>query len=190
MAEPTPLPQGDLTQLTRAAAGGDEGAWSDLVSRFDAVLHAVANRYRVGADVDDVVQTVWLRALDHVGRTDDPGAIARWLVTSTRREAMRILQRSVREIVTSDVTVTDGSDSATPETVVLESGRRAAVHEAVARLPQRQRRLVASLLVTPAPSYQRVAQQTGMPVGSIGPTRDGALARLREDEQFARAVRQ
>jgi RNA polymerase sigma factor (sigma-70 family) len=190
MAEPTPLPQGDLTQLTRAAGGRDEGAWSDFVRRFDAVLHAVANRYRVGADVDDVVQTVWLHALDHVDRMDDPGAIAGWLVSTARREAMRILQRSVREIVTSDVTVTDGSDSATPETVVLESERRAAVHEAVARLPQRQRRLVASLLVTPAPSYQRVAQQTGMPMHSIGPTRDRALARLREDEQFARAVRQ
>jgi RNA polymerase sigma factor (sigma-70 family) len=104
MAEPNPLPQGELTQLTRAAAGGDEGAWSDLVRRFDAVLHAVANRYRVGADVDDVVQTVWLRALDHVDRMDDPGTIAAWLVTTTRREAMRMLQRSVREIVTSDVT--------------------------------------------------------------------------------------
>jgi DNA-directed RNA polymerase specialized sigma24 family protein len=91
---------------------------------------------------------------------------------------MRILQRSVREIVTSDVTVTDGSDPATPETVVLEGERRAAVHEAVARLPQRQRRVVASLLVT------------GIPMASIGPTRDRALARLREDEQFARAVRQ
>jgi RNA polymerase sigma factor (sigma-70 family) len=144
MAEPTPLPQGELTQLTRAAAGGDEGAWSDLVRRFDAVLHAVANGYRVGADVDDVVQTVWLRALDQIDRIDDPGAIAAWLVTTTRREAMRILQRSAREIMTSDVTVTDGSDSATPETIVLEGERRAAVYEAVARLPQRQRRLVAS----------------------------------------------
>jgi len=103
MAEPTPLPQGELTRLTRAAAGGDEGAWSDLVRRFDAVLHAVAHRYRVGADVDDVVQTVWLRALDHVDRIDDPEAIAGWLVTTTRREAMRVLQRSVHEIVTTDV---------------------------------------------------------------------------------------
>lgn len=178
MAEPTPLPQGELTRLTRAAPGGDERAWSDLVRRFDAVLHAVANRYRLGADVDDVVQTVWLRALDHVDRMDDPEAIAGWLVTTTRREAMRILQRSVRELVTSDVTATDGCDAATPETVVLESERRAAVHEAVARLPQRQRRLMASLLVT------------GIPAASIGPTRDRALARLREDEQFARAVRQ
>jgi hypothetical protein len=44
--------------------------------------------------------------------------------------------------------------------------------------------------VTPAPSNQRVAQQTGMLMHSIGPTRDRAFARLREDGQFARAVRQ
>ena len=188
MADSTPIPRADLTQLTRAAAGGDEGAWTDLVRRLDGVLHAVANRYRVGADVDDVVQTAWLRALDHVDRIDHPGAIAGWLVTTTRREAMRTLQRGVREIVTSDVTATAGPDSATPETVVFERERRAAVHDAVARLPRRQRRLMAALLAMPSPSYQRVAQQTGMPIGSIGPTRERAIGRLREDPQLANAV--
>jgi RNA polymerase sigma factor (sigma-70 family) len=189
MPEPATLRQrGDLTHLTRAAAGGDQGAWTDLVTRLDAALRAVAGRYRLGADVDDVVQTAWLRALDHVDRLNDPGAIAGWLVTTTRREAMRTLQRAVREVVTSDVTAVESSDAATPETVALEHERRAAVRDAVQRLPQRQRRLMDTLLTTPAPSYQRVALDTGMPVGSIGPTRDRAIARLREDRQLVEAV--
>jgi RNA polymerase sigma factor (sigma-70 family) len=185
MPEPTTLRQRtDLTQLTRAAAGGDEHAWTDLVTRLDAALRAVAGRYRLGADVDDVVQTAWLRALDHVDRINDPGAIAGWLVTTTRREAMRTLQRGVREVVDGDVAAVEEADAATPETVAIERERRAAVHEAVARLPRRQRRLMATLLTLPAPSYERVARRTGMPVGSIGPTRDRAIARLREDRRL------
>jgi RNA polymerase sigma factor (sigma-70 family) len=178
----------DLTQLTRAAARGDERAWTDLVLRLDAVLHAVAARYRVGADVDDVVQTVWLRALDHVDRMNDPGAIAGWLVTTTRREAMRTLQRGVREVVTSDVAEAVEADPTTPEAIAIAHERSAAVRSAVARLPRRQRRLMTSLLATPVPSYRRVAQQAGMPLGSIGPTRDRAIARLRRDPQLVEAV--
>ena len=189
MPEPTTLrSRADLTRLTRAAAEGDERAWTDLVTRLDAALRAVAGRYRLGADADDVVQTAWLRALDNVERMHDPGAIAGWLVTTTRREAMRTLQRGVREVATDDVTAVEQADAATPETVALERERRAAVRDAVARLPRRQRRLMVGLLTMPAPTYQRVARQTGMPLGSIGPTRDRAIARLRKDRRLAEAV--
>jgi DNA-directed RNA polymerase specialized sigma24 family protein len=127
MPEPTTLrSSADLTRLTRAAAHGDERAWTDLVTRLDAALRAVAGRYRLGADADDVVQTAWLRALDHLDRMHDPGAIAGWLVTTTRREAMRTLQRGVREVATDDVTPVEQADAATPETVALERERRAA----------------------------------------------------------------
>jgi len=121
MAEPTPIRRTDLAHLTRAAAGGDDRAWRELFTRLDGILHAVARRYRLGAaDVDDVVQTTWLRAIDHVDRIDDPGAIAGWLVTTARREAMRTLQRAAREIVTDDVPALDQADPATPERIAIE----------------------------------------------------------------------
>jgi RNA polymerase sigma factor (sigma-70 family) len=188
MPERASIRRPDLAQMTRAAARGDERAWTDLVARLDALLHAVAARYRLGPDHDDVVQTAWLRAVEHVDRMNDPGAIAGWLVTTTRREAMRALQRGVREVVTGDVAATVEADPATPEAIAIEGERRAAVRAAVARLPLRQRRLLTSLLATPAPSYRHVAQRTGMPPGSIGPTRDRAIARLREDPKLVEAV--
>jgi RNA polymerase sigma factor (sigma-70 family) len=180
----------ELSDLTRAAAAGSEEAWTDLVTRLDAVLHTVARRYRLGAaDVDDVVQTAWLRALEHVERLNDPGAIAGWLVTTTRREAMRTLQRAVREVLTDDTAGIDEPDVAGPETAVIARERRLALRGAVRRLPGRQRDVVASLLCSPSASYERVAMQLAMPMGSIGPTRDRALARLREDRELERAVR-
>ena len=80
------------------------------------MLRGVARRYQLAAaDVDDVVQTTWLRAVDHVGRLNDPGAIAGWLVVTTRREAMRTLQRGVREVLTDDTTAIDDPDPAGPD---------------------------------------------------------------------------
>ena len=190
MAEPTPVRRTDLTHSTLAAAGGDDDTWRDRVTRLDGILHTVAKRYRLGAaDVDDVVQTTWLRAIEHVDRIDDPEAMARWLVRTARREAMDTLQRAVREVVTDDVPALDQADPATPERIAIEREDRAAVCAAVARLPARQRRVMALLLTTPSPSHWRVAEQTGMPIGSIGPTRARALARLRDDRQLANAVK-
>jgi RNA polymerase sigma factor (sigma-70 family) len=190
MPELTLTQRDELSDLTRAAAAGSEEAWTDLVTRLDAVLHTVARRYRLGAaDVDDVVQTAWLRALDHVERLNDPGAIAGWLVTTTRREAMRTLQRAVREVLTDDTAAIDEPDVAGPETAVIARERRLALRGAVRRLPGRQRDVVASLLCSPSATYERVAVQLAMPMGSIGPTRDRALARLREDRELERAVR-
>jgi RNA polymerase sigma factor (sigma-70 family) len=186
--QPNPR-QHDVSYLAREAAAGDERAWTDLVRRFDAVLHTVARRYRLAAaDVDDVVQTTWLRALAHVDRLNDPGAIAAWLIITARREAMRTLQRSVREVLVDDADAIDEPDCATPEVIAIEHERRTAVHGAVQRLPGRQRHLMASMLATPCPTYEQLSSRLDMPVGSIGPTRDRALARLREDPELERVM--
>ena len=179
----------DLSHLTRQAAAGDDRAWADLVRRLDGVLHTVARRYRLtAADVDDVVQTAWLRALAHVDRLNDPGAIAAWLIVTARREAMRTLQRATREILTDDPRAVEELDHACPETVAIERERHAAVHGAVERLPERQRLLLSSMLTSPATSYAQISSRLDMPVGSIGPTRDRALARLREDPELERVT--
>ena len=63
------------------------------------MLHSIARGYRLcEADADDVVQITWGRALLHLDRLDDPGAVAGWLAVTARREAMRTLQRGVREL--------------------------------------------------------------------------------------------
>jgi len=179
----------DLSHLTSAAAAGDEQAWNDLVRRLNGVLHTVARRYRLGpADVDDVVQTTWLRALAHVDRLNEPGAIAGWLIVTARREAMRTLQRGVREVLVEDADVIDEPDCASPDVVAIQRERDAALRGAVSRLQGRQRELLASMLSTCPQTYEQLSSRLEMPVGSIGPTRDRALARLRDDPELERAV--
>jgi RNA polymerase sigma factor (sigma-70 family) len=179
----------DLAGLARRAAAGDERAWEALVARLDGVLRSVLRRYRLApADVDDVVQTTWLRALGHLHRLDEPGAIGSWLVVTARREALRSLQRGVREALTDELEPFDVEDETRPEQVALERERDAALRRAVARLAGRQRELVMRLLATPAPTYEELSEQLDMPIGSIGPTRERALARLREDPSLAALI--
>ena len=141
---------------------GRRAAWTELVRRLDGVLRGVARRYRLAsADVDDVVQTTWLRAVDHVGRLHDPGAIAGWLVVTTRREAMRTLQRGVREVLTDDTAAIDDPDPASPDVLVIARERRAALHGAVERLEGRQRVLLTSMLVVAGPDLRAALHAPG-----------------------------
>jgi RNA polymerase sigma factor (sigma-70 family) len=175
----------DIASVAREAAAGDDQAWRELVIRLESVLRGVARGYRLSpADVDDVVQTTWLRALEHARRIQEPGAIAAWLVTTVRREAMRTLQRAVREVVTDDPVSGAWADDASLEDLVLARERQLALRDAIARLAGRQRDVLTSMLVRTELGYEELSCVLDMPIGSIGPTRKRALARLREDSRL------
>jgi len=183
--EPT-TPRVESGEIARAAAGGDEEAWRALVARFDGMLRAILRGYRLDpADAEDVIQTTWIRAYDNLGRLDEPAAIGGWLAVTARREALRTLQRGVREVVSDDPHRGDRPDAGTPETAALERERHAAVRAAVGRLPGRQRMLLSAFLRRPAASYDEISVALDMPIGSIGPTRERALIRLRDDAALA-----
>ena len=177
-----------LAHLTREAAAGGEDAWRALVALLDPMLHSIARGYRLcDADADDVVQITWGRALLHLDRLDDPGAVAGWLAVTARREAMRTLQRGVRELPAAEPPEPRASAPA-PEALAFERERGSELHAAIARLSGRQRELMDLLVHRPELSYEEVSRELGMPVGSIGPTRERAFERLRADPGLATAV--
>jgi RNA polymerase sigma factor (sigma-70 family) len=180
------VPEPQHGEIARAAAAGDEEAWRALIERFDAMLRCVVRGYRLDqADADDVVQTTWIRAYDHLHRLDEPAAIGGWLAITARREALRTLQRGVREVIAEDPQPAEHPEDGTPETETIERERRAAVRAAVGRLPGRQRMLLSTFLRRPAASYDEISVALDMPIGSIGPTRERALCRLRDDDALA-----
>ena len=71
----------------------------------------------------------------------------------------------------------------------MESERRDAVAAAVERLPDHHRVLVGELFGPSLPSYAEVSSKVGMPIGSIGPTRERMLERLRRDARIAGLAR-
>jgi RNA polymerase sigma factor (sigma-70 family) len=175
--------------LAQGAAAGDERAWRDLVARFDPMLRSIVRGYRLdAADVDDVVQTTWIRAFRNLDRLNEPAAVGGWLAITVRREALRSLQRGVRELPVEQPRWPDETDGGTPESMLLERERQAALREAVERLPGRQQLLLATMLNRPCASYDEISAELDMPVGSIGPTRDRAVGRLRGDRALIDVV--
>jgi RNA polymerase sigma factor (sigma-70 family) len=175
--------------VARGAARGDERAWSELVARFDPMLRRVVRGYRLDdADVEDVVQTTWIRAFRSLDRLNEPAAIGGWLAITARRESLRALQRGVREFPVEEPLHAEAPAAHTPESVVLERERRTALRDAVRRLPGRQRDLLATILHRPSASYDEISRALNMPVGSIGPTRERAIGRLRSDGALVSVV--
>src|SRR5215218_6556750 len=86
---PASLSGEGLEQIVRAAAAGDDHAWTLLQDRFTKRIRAVARGYRLAPqDVDDVAQTTWLRLLEHIGAVRDANAVGAWLETTARRESL------------------------------------------------------------------------------------------------------
>jgi RNA polymerase sigma factor (sigma-70 family) len=148
---------GELERNVMAAASGDRGAVSALVERFVPRVRAVARAHRLAPDdVEDVMQTTWLRLLQHVDAIHDPNAVGAWLVTTARRESLRILRANNRERPTDDELLLDTPALLVDEEILRTDERRAAERRAAARaaglavarkqLPGRQRQLVSMLL--------------------------------------------
>ena len=94
----------DVATLVLAARAGDRAAWEQLVERFTPLLWATARAHRLGeADAADVVQTAWLRLLEHLGSLRDPHAVGSWLATTARHESLRTLRLGARQIPTDAV---------------------------------------------------------------------------------------
>lgn len=182
MAPAAPREDPEVVRLVAAARANDRAAWAQLEARFDPTLRGIARSYRLAsADVDEVVQMTWLELFESIERIRQPAAIAGWLATVTRRNALRRRQLMTREHLTVDPWLGVDPASESPEEAALEAERHAALERAVAALSDNHRRLITVLLRHPQLSYERVGELLSMPVGSIGPSRARALAGLARD---------
>jgi len=76
-----------------------------------------------------------------------------------------------------------------PSASLERAERHAAVLEGFALLTARQRRLLGVLAEDPPLPYSQVSRRTGMPIGSIGPTRARALEIIRQAPAVQALVR-
>lgn len=167
--------------LVEAASKGDEEAWSELVERFAGLVWSVARSHGLSeADAADVCQTTWLRLVEHLDRLRQPELVASWLVTSARRESLRTLRHSGREVPTEEIESADSDDERWPPPgSQTPDERHQALWQAFAQLTQRCRMLLRVWATASDLSYGQIATGLGIPVGSVGPTRARCLEQLR-----------
>lgn len=185
----------ELTRWERAAElfgrwrGGEARAMDELVRLMSPVLWHVVRSYGLDrALAQDVVQTTWLTLVRRHESILEPQAVSGWLTTCARREAWRVgkLQRR------ADPTETEylephlpTHESAENEAALSDESHR--LWAAVGALNERCQRLLRVVAFDERPDYARLAQDLSMPVGSIGPTRQRCLGKLRallEDAGF------
>ncbi len=178
-----------LAPLVAAATRGDQDAWAQLVERFGPQLLRVARAQGLSRhEAEDAVQETWVRLLRNIERVREPNALGGWLTTTARHESQRVRERSAREKPTDDELVADVADGtgAEAETELDAVACRAAVTGALNALPPRHRALLQALFAESEPSYQEIATQLDMPIGSIGPIRQRCLAQLRRNGRLRR----
>jgi RNA polymerase sigma factor (sigma-70 family) len=176
------LAPSDVALLVQAAAEGNQDAWNALVDRFSSTVWAIARGHRLNsADAADVFQTTWLRVVEHLDRIEQPERVGAWIGTTARRECLRVLRISGRQVPSGedfDVLV-DPASSEPPERELIATERRRVVHHLVEQLPTRSQLLLRLLSADSPLSYRDISEALSMPIGSIGPTRARALEQLR-----------
>lgn len=181
----------DDAALVSRCRRGEAAAWEALVHRYQRLVFAIVRR--AGLDehtAADVFQTVFSRLIAHLPRIADPQRLQAWIVTTAKREALLTLRHGRR---TLSMTRADGAvdedpeydiadDSPLPEEALAELEQFDQVRHALDRLEARCRELLLMLFRDTGDKlpYEEVAQQLGMSVGSIGPTRSRCLAKLRQ----------
>ena len=172
----------DVIALVAAARDGRPAAWDGLVERYAPLVWSTCRGYRLSAvDAEDVAQTVWLHLVEQLPRIRVAAALPGWIVTTTRRECLRVLRvahRTEPAATVGELAVADDVPHELDERL-LAYERSTALRAAFAQLPVRCQHMLSLLMQDPPVPYGVIGVRLGMPPGSVGPIRARCLARLR-----------
>lgn len=177
-------------ELVAGIRARDESAWRAMTERYEPLLRWLARQCGLSAeDAGDAVQLTWLRCLEHIDQLTDADRLSGWLVTICRRECIRLATKARREVALSgpvmDQLIGDGREECDPSTEAALRDQYNRLYLAIMALPGRQQTVLVELLRREDQSYLDLSRRLGLPVGSIGPTRQRAVSRLRLDPRIA-----
>ena len=169
-------------ELLLRAGKGDPGAWQEILRRYSGTVWAKVRAFRLQeADALDAVQMTWLRLAENITQIQHPERLGGWLATTAARECLRLLHHAQRTPIPTDTVVDKITDPApNPEQRVIDAETAQTLGVLVAKLPPRRGRLLRALFTDHPSSYAELSRATGIPLGSIGPTRNRALHQLRQ----------
>ncbi|WP_239163447.1 RNA polymerase sigma factor [Paractinoplanes rishiriensis] len=172
---------GDLASLVRGTIDGDEEGWNQLVRRYAGLVAGVIRRHRIpDADLQDVSQLVWLRLIEHLRQIREPAALPGWIATTTGRECQRWLRANSRSLPVDPETMNrlEAADDRVGDSL-LHAERHQVLADALTELEPQQQELFMLLVADPPLTYAEISRMMHIPIGSIGPTRNRILDKLR-----------
>lgn len=174
-------PDASVADLLRRLGDGDPTAWEEIVGRYGELVSATVRTFRLqDADQLDATQTTWLHLAEHAHQIRHPERLGGWLVTTTRRICLRIVNSPKHRVDLFDPVVDTVADPfADPEQRIIDADSTRRLWNFVSELSPRRQTLIRVLFTEHSRSYTEVARLAGIPAGGIGPTRARALAQLR-----------
>jgi RNA polymerase sigma factor (sigma-70 family) len=183
-----------IPSLVAASLDGDRAAWQQLVHRLERVVWKAVNMMTADDAVrQDAFAATWLRLVERLDTIREPEKLPGWLTTTATNEVRQILRHRSRQHVHVDWSAPSGvfssllaSASGGPgadgdhERELVRAETRRSVRRAFDALDEECRQLLAVLVLTDPPiSYKEASEVLGRPIGSLGPSRNRCLQKLR-----------
>lgn len=157
------------------AADGDTVAFAVLVRRHTPMMRAYARQVLPGnAEVDDVVQEVWVTAWQRMGELSDPARVRSWLMRITGRTAIDRIRAARVHLDVDDLEPTAPAHTSPARIVEGRSGT-AALSAALHELPDAQRACWVLREIGEC-SYEEIAEELDVSASTVR----GLLARARK----------
>jgi len=163
------------------SADTQPGSFDEIILPHLDAAHNLARWLVRGSDhAEDVVQEACLRAFRYFGtfRGGNPRA---WLLTIVRTTAFRWLQKNRAQQLAAEFDEeihSEGCESLSPETVLLQRADAQLLEQAMDCLPERLREVLV-LRELEGLSYKDIAEVVGVPMGTVMSTLSRARERFR-----------
>lgn len=169
-----------VAELLARACEGDRKAWETIVDRYYRLVWSVVRGYRLDSEsAADVSQTVWEKLITHADRIRDPERLGSWLATTAKHESLRLLGRQRRQVPVDEIAEQADLTAMPIEELLIDQESTRSVYRAFRQLPEESQRVLRLLTVDPPLDYETIGELIGRPVGSIGPTRQRILKKLK-----------
>jgi RNA polymerase sigma factor (sigma-70 family) len=174
-----------LRDLMQRALAHDEAAWRQLVDTLKGVVWKVLYGYDLtDEDRNDVFASTFFRLYERLSTIREPEKLPGWVATTTRNEANSVYRRRSRTVPMAELPLR-ASDTTDHSERMVDDELRAALLAAFGRLAPDQQALMRLLSADPPLSYEEISRLLNLPHGSIGPTRQRCLQRLRNSPELA-----
>lgn len=167
----TPEHARDDARLVKSAQRGDEAAFTRLYDRYARVIHGILLTRVPYADVEDLVQEIFLSAWQRLESLRDPAAFGGWLAMIARNRATDAHRRSVpMDELPDDLTARDATAARAEALSVLD---------VIRRLPEAYRETLVLRLVE-GMTGPEISERTGLTPASVRVNLHRGMKLLRE----------
>jgi len=173
-------------ELVRECRAGNQGAWDELVARYQRLIYTIPRRAGLTDEqAADVFQEVFLTLFEKIDEIQQPEKIRSWIVTTAKFKTWATVRgskglyspESEEEMEQEMANIADASPLA--DEMLIEVEQQHLIRTALKQLEERCQKILSMLyLNVAAASYSEVAEAVGVGETSISPLRTRCLKKL------------